>query len=561
MAVIGKRGGLRFALVAIAIAGLALTAQAKWLTIHNDFNQYDTDGNLVRTRSGCLNKFGETYYWYGCDQYMTNQTCYSSTDLLHWKNHGNMLTATRGTNRMDVLYNDSTKMYVMVLKWETEGTDNWCKLGIATSSSPTGPFTKQSESLVYGAYTGDMSVFKDDDGKAYYCFESWDNGATAQHFSLMTWDYMGLEKKIQTWNNRDREANLIMKRRGIYYYMTSGMMGIDPTETRYWTARNINGPWTTNLVSVIAPGDMDRKSWDTQCDFVFPFKGTQDTVQMYCGDRWKVIHPERSGGYVWLPITFTPKDSVVLNYYMDWEVDPEKGIWRTIEDSRNLALNKTATASSTSGSNIAGNVTNPATYRNYHTTKWVSGAGDAQWISVDLGTAMDVNRVILKWDSLYAKSFKIQVSTDNTAWTDVFSTTKGGARSVTDETFETVSARYVRMSASERGSTNGGYGLFDFMVLNDSLPVTDISEQHTALPAGRSPLVRRGAALRYAVACSGPVEMDLIDCRGRLASVLVKGFKNAGVYEVPLPGGMSKGIYIARFKQQSGAVSSVRVRL
>jgi len=40
-----------------------------------------------------------------------------------------------------------------------------------------------------------------------------------------------------------------------------------------------------------------------------------------------------------LPITFSPKDSIIINYYQDWEVDPDaehgecwtgKGTWRCI---------------------------------------------------------------------------------------------------------------------------------------------------------------------------------------------------------------------------------------
>src|SRR5512133_1397714 len=158
---------------------------------------------------------------------------------------------------------------------------------------------------------------------------------------------------------------------------------------------------------MICPGDSYKSSWDTQVDFVFPFKGTQDTMQMYFGDRWKRPHPERNGDYVMLPVTFSPKDSVIVNYYQDWEVDPDRGLWREIDSKRNLALNKTATASS--NSNTAGNVTSPFTYQNYANTKWVSASSDPQWISVDLGTAQQVNRVICKWNEGYAKSFKIQL--------------------------------------------------------------------------------------------------------------------------------------------------------
>ncbi len=548
---------LSAALLVVFVTGL----QAKWLTVHNDFNQYDTEGNPIQTRSGDLDKFGDKYYWYGCDRGMTNQTCYSSDDLLHWKNEGVMLEATRGTNRMDVVYNESTETYVMVLKWETEGTSDWCKRGIATSPSPTGPYTYQFDSLVFGTHTGDMSVFKDDDGKAYFCYEVWDKNAnrtTAQVLALMTSDYISLEKKIQSWPDGNREANLIMKRRGMYYYMTSGMMGIDPTETRYWTAPKIEGPWTTRLVPIIAPGDVDRKSWDTQCDFVFPFKGTEDTVQMYCGDRWRRPHVERGGDYVWLPITFTPRDSVVIEYYQDWEVEPDLGLWRTIDKLRNLALGKTATASSESGSNTAGKVNDESRWDNYYNSKWVSGSGDAQWISIDLGKEMEINRVILKWDSSYAESFSIQVSTDNSSWDDVFTTDKGRPRSITDETFEKTTARYVRMNGTKKGGSNG-YTLFDFMVLNDSVS--------TPVSQSLQPMVRRGAQItcadgivRYSIASAHAVKIDVVDGRGKLVAVLVDDVRSAGNHQVALPASLGRGMFVLRMTDGTGMQTEQFVR-
>ena len=547
----------RWSLVVFILIVAAMSSQAKWLSIHNDFTMYDLDGNSIQVRSGCLCKFGDLYYWYGCGGGMSIQTCYSSPDLLHWTNHGTMLTASGGTNRMDVLYNDSTKKYVMVLKWETPGTE-WCNRGIATSTSPTGPFTKLFDSTVYGVNTGDMSVFKDDDGKAYYCWEIWNNGATSQAFALMTWDYVNLEKKVQTWPNSDREANNMMKRRGKYFYLTSLMMGIDPTLTQYWTAPSIDGPWTTKLVPVILPGDTKNDSWSTQCDFVFTFKGTKDTVFMYDGDRWKQTETIHQGGYAWLPITFSPKDSIIINYYQDWEVDPDAGTWRVLDRKRDLALHKTATASSTSGSNVANNVTDSSSWQTYMNTKWTSAASDPQWISIDLGSAMNVNRVIIKWDSAYAKSFKIQVSTDNATWTDVFSTTKAGLRSITDETFATTSARYVRMNGTQRGTT-GGYSMYGFMVLNDSGTTAATFKPVTAPIHSKALLTCKNNVIQYCVASSNSVKLDVVNCRGKLMAVLADGFKQAGDYTGVLPSSLTSGVYIVRLTAGAKTLSAMQV--
>jgi hypothetical protein len=541
------------------IIGAAITLQARWLTIHNDFINYDTDGKAVQVRSGCLAKFGETFYWYGCGSGMADQTCYSSTDLFHWKNEGVMLKASGGTNRMDVLYNDSTKKYVMVMKWETPGSE-WCNRAIATSTSPTGPFTKLFDSTVYGANTGDMSVFKDDDGKAYYCWEIWNNGATSQAFALMTWDYINLEKKIQTWNASDREANCIMKRRGKYYYLTSLMAGIDPSLTKYWTAPSITGPWTTNLVPVILPGDAANDSWSTQVDFVFAFKGTKDTVQMYEGDRWKQTETNRQGGYVWLPITFSAKDSIIINYYQDWEVEPDLGLWRALDRKRDLALSKTATASSTSGSNTANNVTDASTYSNYMSTKWTSASSDPQWIMIDLGSPVSVNKVIIKWDSDYAKAFKIQTATDTASWTDVFSTTKAGQRSITDETFPTTTARYVRMYGTQRGTSNG-YSMFEFMVFNDTgVNVSTINPLKRANAAGAF-VTCQNNTIRYHLPSGNPVKLDVVDVRGKVVAVLADGFKQAGDHSALLPAALGSGTYIIRMIAGAASHASLHIRL
>jgi hypothetical protein len=550
----------RFLFLLPAILTIPATSQAKWLTIHNDFFQYDDKGQRIQTRSGCLIKFEDTYYWYGCKHMeFTNQFCYSSKDLLHWKNEGVMLVAPSGTNRMDVLYNEKTKKFVMILKWETPGTE-WCNIGFATSNSPTGPFTKLSDSKVFGYNTGDMSVFKDDDGKAYYCFEQWigENNMN-QQLALMTDDYTGLVKSLQKWNVSNREAEMIMKNHGIYYYMTSDMDWIEPSATKYWTATDINGPWSTNLVSMLTPNDKVNKSWATQCDFVFPFKGTEDTLQMYCGDRWKTVdaYPGRNGDYLWLPMTFTPKDSVVVNYYQDWEVDPDRGIWREIDSKRNLALNKTATASS--NSNTAGNVTSPFTYQNYANTKWVSASSDPQWISVDLGAAQQVNRVICKWSEGYAKSFKIQLSTDNTEWKDVYTTSVGAPISVTDETFASEDARYVRIYCTTRGEPSKGNEIFDVMVLNDSL-TTDVNMSSGRTPGVGSPLMTyTNNAVQYTVTSDAHVKMDVIDGLGRLKAVIVDEFKSAGVYKTALPGSLASGRYIVRLTEGTKKTSTLQV--
>jgi len=443
----------------------ASTLADKYVTIHNDFYWVDENGARILTRSGCLCQFRDTFYWYGGNpRGFREQNCYTSTDLVHWTNKGVILRHEPDANRIDVLYNDKTHEYVMFLKYDGNGAF----LGIATAEKPEGPFTFQSKTLVDDARMGDMSVFKDDDGKAYLCYVSWAVGTNAQHgIYRMSDDYKALDKRIFLWDIRSREAPHIFKRNGIYYYGTSRTAGIQSSGTSYYTAKNLEGPWSP-AQPLSTPGSTN--SWDSQVDFVFPIHGAGATLYMYAGDRWiKDAAHGRNGDYIWLPMEFEG-DTPILNYYQDWELNLAAGKWRKFDSLRNLAAGKPATASSEQGTNVAPHVTDPKTYEDYANSYWESADSDAQWISVDLGAA---------------KEFKIQTSTDDQNWTDVYSTSNGSSSICTDEKFATTTARYLRIIATQRaplitgfrGRGRGaaateparpiGYVLYDFMVLKD----------------------------------------------------------------------------------------------
>lgn len=432
---------------------------AEWVTIHNDFFWYDSDGKRINVRSGTLRKFGDLYYWYGAANGLRDQTCYTSSDLVHWTSKGVVLHLTVETNRMDVLYNAGTKTYVMFLKYNGNGAN----LGIATASAPEGPYTFLNQTLVDGAVMGDMSIYQDDDGQAYLAYVSWAISTNGSHgIYRMSSDYLKLDTRVFYWMRGGREAPHIFKRNGTYYYGTSQTAGIDPTATQYYTASALTGPWSAPI-GVRTPGSMT--SYESQCDFVYPFAGANGTIYMFDGDRWKPSGGSQ-GDYVWLPLEFDAMGAPSMTYYQDWDLNANAGTWREFDPARDLARGKAATASSTNGMNVAANVTKTTTSNDYTATRWESSASDPQWIMVDLGSPMEIDRVILKWHTNYAKAFSVDVSTDATTWMAVYNTTKGASYSVTDVTFSKTSARYARMNASQRGTQNGS-SLFSFMVLND----------------------------------------------------------------------------------------------
>lgn len=127
----------------------------------------------------------------------------------------------------------------------------------------------------------------------------------------------------------------------------------------------------------------------------------------------------------------------------------------------NVVSSKSATASSSEDSTKTPAMAidgNPS-------TRWSSNYSDPQWISIELESATNINGVMLNWEVAYAKSYIIQTSTDNLNWTTVYSTTTGDG-GIDHISFETKSAKYVRMYGTER-ATNYGYSLWDFEVYTD----------------------------------------------------------------------------------------------
>ena len=129
----------------------------------------------------------------------------------------------------------------------------------------------------------------------------------------------------------------------------------------------------------------------------------------------------------------------------------------------NVALNKTATASS-----YENQTTFPASAAvdGNTGTRWSSAFSDPQWLEVDLGSSQGVCGVTLNWEAAYAKSFQVQVSTDNVNWTSVYSTTTGtgGTQNLTGLSG---TGRYIRMDGTVR-ATQYGYSLWEFQVFATS---------------------------------------------------------------------------------------------
>ncbi|MFD0313156.1 discoidin domain-containing protein [Streptomyces flavalbus] len=122
-----------------------------------------------------------------------------------------------------------------------------------------------------------------------------------------------------------------------------------------------------------------------------------------------------------------------------------------------LSQGRRATASSQEGDAFSA----AAVDGNLTGTRWASQWRDAEWLQVDLGERRDLSRVVLTWESAYARAYEVWVSDDGTTWRTIHSTTTGDGD--VDTINVSATARHVRLHLTARG-TGYGYSLYEFGV-------------------------------------------------------------------------------------------------
>lgn len=127
-------------------------------------------------------------------------------------------------------------------------------------------------------------------------------------------------------------------------------------------------------------------------------------------------------------------------------------------DATNLALSGSATASSGDAAlAIDGN----------SGTRWESDQGPApQTWELTLDAEYDIAKIKIHWEAANAKVYTIEASTDNTNWTEIYNETNGAEGGRWDIIDVSVTAKYLKVSCTER-NLNYGYSFWEFEVYEE----------------------------------------------------------------------------------------------
>ena len=293
----------------------------------------DTSGTPINAHGGGFLYRGHTYYWFG--EFKTEGpggnaanvgiSCYSSKDLYHWKNEGIALKVSQDPaseivagsiiERPKVLYNKKTKTYVMWFHLELKGQGySAARAGVAVSKQVTGPYTFLRSFRPDGEMSRDMTLFADDDGKAYLITTSENN--QTQHLSQLTDDYLNTTGHFtRIFEHKALEGAAIFKANGHYFYIGSHTTGWAPNPAFAAVAESLEGPWRE--LGNPCLGENAQLTFGAQSTYVLPVAGKKGEF-IFIADRWR---PRNAidGRYIWLPIDIQA-DRFTITWRPEWDL-------------------------------------------------------------------------------------------------------------------------------------------------------------------------------------------------------------------------------------------------
>ncbi|MFJ8625021.1 RICIN domain-containing protein [Kitasatospora sp. NPDC093550] len=294
----------------------------------------DQHGNALQLHGLGIVKVGSTWYGFGEDK--TGQTsantsfqdipCYTSDDLGSWTHQGVALarqgSGDLGPNRIverpKVIYNASTATYVMYLHIDNADYSD-AKAGVATSSTPCGPYVYRGSFRPLGNVSRDLGLFQEPDGTGYLLTEDRDHGGL--RIDRLSADYLSVDSPVALLGGGSIEAPAMVKVGGLYYLMGSHLSGWYLNDNVYATATSPAGPWSA-WKDVAAPG---TDTYGSQTANIITVQGTSGSTYVYAGDRWDTGDLGGSR-LIWLPLTVRGT-TLNLGQYPTWSLDTAAGTW------------------------------------------------------------------------------------------------------------------------------------------------------------------------------------------------------------------------------------------
>ncbi len=313
---------------------------------YNDFVlRPDSKGDHINAHHGGIIFANGKYWWYGQtfkkkSSKKGGQTTdigviiYSSKDLLDWKYENVILGCEpsgdlKGSMRFErakIIYNEDTKKFVMWFHYVKTPGKHGTKVGtgdagVATCDTINGTYKWHGYHRPLGPEmtVKDCSLFKDEDGTAYFIFDSYPIDRSIPrclYIAKLSDDFLKAVEVRKIPNTVHREAPAMIKKDEYYFLITSGTTGWKPNPAKYYRASNIWGPYEE--LGNFCLGKKKKITYNAQSTYILELQNRPGSY-IFMGDRWNKKNMKRSA-HIWLPLEFPAKDTVSMRYYNKWDL-------------------------------------------------------------------------------------------------------------------------------------------------------------------------------------------------------------------------------------------------
>jgi hypothetical protein len=334
-----------FFLLSFIVFSVTCSTAQKLTSFKPGVKWLDNNGIHINAHGGNIIYYQKKYYWYGehklpgkSEAQMADGGihCYSSKDLMNWKDEGIVLSVSYTDSTADlaygcilerpkVIYDQQQKVFIAYFKYYPRGT-GYLKgyIGVATSKKANGPFVYKDKFLGassdYGS--GDFAMYENIDKTIFHLTvrkpdKTFVIGSLANNRILPAGKYepvKGIEKHT--------EAPTVIFHKQKYYLIGSGSSGWKPNKARSFVADSLNGVFTDLGNPCIGRNPHNGIGADTtfgaQISYILKVEGKKDAyIAMF--DIWK---PEQAieGLYIWLPIVFK-NGKPLINWMDSWNLN------------------------------------------------------------------------------------------------------------------------------------------------------------------------------------------------------------------------------------------------
>jgi hypothetical protein len=187
-------------------------------------------------------------------------------------------------------------------------------------------------------------------------------------------------------------------------------------------------------------------------------------------------------------------------------------------------------------------------------TRWSTDYSDPQWVLIDLGKSIPVERVLLQWETAFGKEYELEISEDQRHWFPLFTETNGDG-GIDDLMHLSGTGKYIRLTGTSR-ATQWGYSLWEFGVYSSAVKTRvgaggEFCPGAFALEGNYPNPFNASTTISFYLPRTSRVTLSVFNLKGQMVEQLIRQKEQEGKQRVCWTPAVPSGLYFCRMEAVS----------